>query len=236
MMSNVLKNRGVRLALVVVSGALLAACQHRQFTTSSFTPAPSGTSQYPISVERSEVKMTLEITPGMHELTPMQKSEVSAFITAYRRTAGGEIVVRAPSGTANESAARNAMVDIHTVLEDHGIPRNAVRFVPYGNGSAGSPPVILSYLGYKAVSSRCGNWTRNLSVTTHNRISPNFGCAAQRNLAAMVSDPRDLERARAMDPSSTERRDVVRDKYIKGEATETKDSGENGGTVSDIGQ
>lgn len=236
MMKNVSSTKGSRFAMLVVSTVLLSACQHERFTTNSFTPAPSVTSQYPISVERSEVKLDLDIAPGMHELTAMQKSEVSAFVAAYRRTAGGEIVVRAPSGTRNESAARNALVDIHAIIEDHGIPRGAVRYVPYGNGSAGSPPVTLSYLGYRAVASSCGNWTRNLAVTAHNRVGPNFGCAAQRNLAAQIADPRDLERVHAMDPSSSERRDVVRGKYIEGEVTSAKDPNESNGTVSDIGQ
>ena len=236
MKSSVLSNRSFRFAMVMVSGVLISACQQHQFTTSSFTPAPSGTDQYPISVERSEVKINLDIAPGMHELTIGQKAEVSAFISAYRRTAGGQIVVRAPSGTANESSARNALVDIHSIVENHGIPRNAIRYVPYGNGSAGNPPVVLSYLGYRAVSADCGNWTTNLSMTSHNRIAPNFGCAAQRNLATMVADPRDLARARAMDPSSTERRDVVRGKYIKGEITGAEDPNEGDGNVSEIGQ
>ncbi|MBZ0218789.1 MAG: CpaD family pilus assembly protein [Fimbriimonadaceae bacterium] len=230
-----MSTRGPRFALVTASAILLAACQQERFVTNSFTPAPSATEQYPISVERSEVKLNLDIMPGMHELTPMQKSEVSAFVATYRRTAGGEIVVRAPSGTANESAARNALIDIHAVLENHGIPRNAIRYVPYANGSAGSPPVILSYLGFKAVASDCRNWSRNLSVTAHNRISPNLGCASQHNLAAQIADPRDLERVRAMDPSSSERRDVVNGKYIQGEPTAAKESTDNNGTVSDIG-
>ncbi len=236
MMSDLLSKNGLRLALIIGAGALLGACQQRQFVTNSFNPAQTGTEQFPINVERSEVKLTLVVPAGVHELTPAQKSEVSAFVSAYRRTAGGQIVVRAPSGTSNESSARNALVDIHSILEDHGIPRNTIRFVPYGNGSAGNPPVVLSYLGYKAVSAECRNWTRNLSVTAHNRVSPNFGCAFQGNIAAMVDDPRDLERDRAMDPASSERRHVVHGKYVKGEITGADDPNDNNGSVSEVGQ
>ena len=231
-----LPNKGMKVAALLAAAVALTACQHRQFTTSSFTPAPAGTSQYPISVERSEVRLNLDVDPGMQGLTAVQRSQVSAFINGYRRSAGGQIVVRAPSGTTNESAARNALLDVNSVLEENHIPRNAVRFMPYGNGSTGNPPIVLSYLGYKAVSSSCGNWTSNLSLTTHNRISPNFGCASQRNLAAMVEDPRDLQRPRAMDPSSAERRDVVRGKYVKGEPTATESSDDNQGSVSEVGQ
>jgi len=236
MMSLTLRNGNIRVAAVLTATLLLAACQHRQFTTSSFTPAQTGSSQYPISVERSEVRLKLDVDPGGQGLTGAQRNQVSAFVNNYRQSAGGQIVVRAPSGTTNESAARNALIDVHAVLDEHHIPRQAVRFVPYGNGSGGNPPVVLSYLGYKAVSASCGNWTTNLAVTAHNRVSPNFGCATQRNIAAMVADPRDLERPRIMDPSSSERRVVVRGKYIRGESTATEEANDDDGSVSEVGQ
>ena len=50
-----------------------------------------------------------------------------------------------------------------------------------------------------------------------NRQYWNFGCASQRNLAAMVDNPADLVQPRGETPAYTARRSVAIDKYRKGE-------------------
>lgn len=223
-------------AIIVLTGFALTACKSMNEMNYTGSPALTGTQQYPISVERGEVTLSLDVAPGMHRLSSSQRAQVSAFISQYRRSAGGQLQIKAPSGTMNEMAALNAVADIRNVLGEHNIPSGAVRFAPYGNGTAGDPPVIISYMGFRAVASDCGNWSENLAVTTRNRLSPNFGCAYQHNLAAMVADPRDFERARPLGPASTERRGVVRDKYIRGEITGADTNDSDQGTVSEIGQ
>lgn len=225
-----------RAALIVLAGLSLSACKSLNESYFTGSVAQTGTEQYPISVERSEVNLALEVAPGTQRLTSSQRAQVSAFIGQFRRSAGGQLNIKAPSGTMNEMAALNAVADIRIVLNEHRIPPGAVQFTPYGNGSAGDPPVVISYMGYRAVASDCSNWSQNLSVTRANRLSPNFACAYQHNIAAMVSDPRDFERARPMDPASTERRGVVRDKYIRGEITAAETNDSDQGTVSEIGQ
>lgn len=225
-----------RAAIVVLAGLSVSACKSLHESRFTSSPYLSGTEQYPISVERSEVTLDLEVAPGTHRLTSNQQARVSAFVAQFRRSAGGQLNVKVPSGSANEIAALNAVADIKTILREHGIPDGAVHIAPYGSGYAGDPPVVISYLGYRAVASDCSNWSENLSVTTANRLSPNFGCAYQHNIAAQVADPRDLDRARPMDPASTERRSVVRDKYINGEPTAAQVSDDDQGTVSEIGE
>ncbi len=225
-----------RTAFVVFAGLALSACAAMRESNYTGSIAQTGTEQYPISVERGEVSLALDVAPGTQRLTTSQRAQVSTFISQYRRSAGGQLTVKAPSGTVNEMAALNAVADIRVVLAEHSIPQGAVRYTPYGNGSAGDPPVVISYLGYRAVASDCGNWSQNLAVTRDNRLSPNFACAYQYNIAAMVSDPRDFERARPMDPASTERRGVVRDKYIRGEVTAAETNDNDQGTISEIGQ
>ena len=58
-----------------------------------------------------------------------------------------------------------------------------------------------------------------LPRTTRNLPYPNFGCAQQRNLAALIANPADLLGPRTMEPADPERRAVVFDKYRQGEAT-----------------
>jgi pilus assembly protein CpaD len=54
-----------------------------------------------------------------------------------------------------------------------------------------------------------------------NRPYFNLGCATQRNLAAMIDNPADLEQPRAETPAYTARRDIAFDRYRKGTTTAT---------------
>jgi pilus assembly protein CpaD len=52
-----------------------------------------------------------------------------------------------------------------------------------------------------------------------NRHYYNFGCATQRNLAAMIDNPADLEQPRSETAAYTPRRSAAFEKYRKGEPT-----------------
>ena len=64
----------------------------------------------------------------------------------------------------------------------------------------------------------------NLAEQRDNGNYPNFGCATQRNLAVQVANPADLLGPRTESDRPGERRDVVWDKYVKGETTGAKKS------------
>ena len=49
-----------------------------------------------------------------------------------------------------------------------------------------------------------------------NKSYHNFGCATQRNLAAMIDNPADLEQPRSEIPAYTARRSAAFEKYRKG--------------------
>jgi pilus assembly protein CpaD len=63
---------------------------------------------------------------------------------------------------------------------------------------------------------------------------PNFGCATQHNLAAMVADPRDLVAPRRVDAADAQRRMTVLDKYRKGQTTPAEKTAAQSGTVADV--
>jgi pilus assembly protein CpaD len=64
---------------------------------------------------------------------------------------------------------------------------------------------------------------------------PEFGCSSQHNLAAIIEDPRDLERPRTLDKPDALRRSDMLQKYRKGQPTYTKrSSDEDSGQVSKV--
>lgn len=61
----------------------------------------------------------------------------------------------------------------------------------------------------------CDDWSEG----TRNGLAPNFGCAVQRNIGAMVADPRDLDQPRDGQATHSARDDAIIDKLNRGEAT-----------------
>jgi pilus assembly protein CpaD len=64
---------------------------------------------------------------------------------------------------------------------------------------------------------------------------PDFGCSNQHNLAAMVSDPRDLITPRGMGPSDATRRETVIGTYEKAQSTAAQKSADQSATLSNVG-
>jgi len=94
-------------------------------------------------------------------------------------------------------------------------------------------PIIVTKSG--AYAKDCGNWPKDLTETARNEQYENFGCAQQNNLAAMVANPKDLERPRKQSPADATRRSNVIDKYREGEATAAAEEAKQKVQISDVG-
>lgn len=226
-----------RLLLCLLAAGGLGACDRTDAV--QYAPRDLTVEQrYPIVLAEEPVVMELPVVPGSVSLTSGQRAEIAGFLRAYRTDASGPLVIRTPSGTRNEAAALSAVEEIRRIMAEVDVSQSAIKFRPY-SGSHGRgiyPPVILAYKGVKAVTAECGDWSENIAANYGNNPYPNYGCSSQRNLAAMASNPQDLERARSLDPASTERRQTVRDKYIQGEPTASRVQDEDKGTVSKVGK
>lgn len=227
--------RGLALcacSLVVLS---LAACQPRAERRVKGWMVADPTANHPIVVDRKETVMDLSVPPGSYGLTHNQKHDLRGFAYRFKsEDSGGVLVVRSPSGGANEIAAMRAMDDVRRVLRSAGVPPADSVFEAYSSAGVPSAPIRVSYMRHIAQPPACGDWSENLARDPGNRSYPNLGCATQRNLAAMVANPRDLVEPRGMTPRSSERRDVIWDKYIKGEATIAEKADEEKAKVSDV--
>lgn len=229
--------RGARLAatLVGVSVLLVAlgACKTTRNEEVRGWLFADPSQRHPIKVTEREVGIDLDVTAGGYGLTKLQVREAHDFVARYRSEGNGPLFVRAPSGGRNESAAMRALDDLRHVLKEERIPAASVVFEPYYGGS-GNAPLRLSFLRYYAQAPDCGNWPADVGREPQNQNAPNFACATQRNLAAMVANPRDLVEPRAMTPRSGERRDVAWGKWVRGEASAAERSAEERATASEV--
>jgi pilus assembly protein CpaD len=179
---------------------------------------------YPITVApRME---TLRV-PFNGNMSPDMDSRFVAFAKDYLENGNGAISISVPD---SDPEARRYFA---SRLSDLGVP--AWRIMIGNSETAGSAQdVELSYIRYAAEVAPCGDWSTNAADTASNMPPPNFGCATQHNLAAMVADPRDLVAPRGTDAADAQRRMTVLDKYRKGQSTPAEKTAEQSGAVADV--
>src|SRR5690606_33108943 len=122
------------------------------------------------------------------------------------------------------------------LIAREGIPAQTIVHKVYQARGQAAAPVIAAYEGHRAIAPECGHWPVNVAENFSNMPAPNFGCAQQANLAAMVANPRDLAVPRASTPADTMRRMTVYDAYRKGVSSATERTSQETGTASEVGQ
>lgn len=183
--------------------------------------------RHPIMVSQEPSTLNVSVARGSQGLTPQQRAEVIDFTSKYRSSDAGNsrLVVSVPSGAANEVAAMNAAEDVRSLLLQGGFPESAVSVEAYHDAAGTQPPLRIAYMRYVAKGPECGHdWSENLASSSRNVGHPDFGCATQHNLAAMVANPADLLGPRTSTERYGERRDKVMEAWTKGEVTGAKKS------------
>jgi pilus assembly protein CpaD len=221
------------IARALVAGALaatLASCNTTQDVVTGSVP-DDYRQRHPIVLKEGERTVLIFVGTNRGGLTPAQRADVLAFANAWRKEATGGIVIDVPSGTSNEVAAGEAVHEANAILAAAGVPPQGISVRPYSPAHPGAfAAVRLTYSRMTAQAGQCGLWPKDLGPSNfdynENRTWWNFGCAQQRNLAAMVDNPADLVQPRGEDPAYTARRTVVLDKYRKGDNTQTNYPGQ----------
>ena len=102
--------------------------------------------------------------------------------------------------------------------------------------------IRLIYPKISAIAGPCGLWPDDLGPSIKNKSyfenKPyyNFGCAYQRNMAAMIDNPSDLVQPRSETPAYTTRRTTAFEKYRKGTSTATNYPEADRAKLSDTGK
>ena len=165
---------------------------------------------------------------GAQGLSPHQRAQVAEFVDRYRNGDSGnsKMVISAPSGAPNEVAAMQAVAEIRHLIRSAGFDETSVSVEAYHEEKDPQPPIRVSYLRFVAEGPDCGRWPTNLAHEPNNLPYPNLGCATQRNFAAQVANPADLLGPRSSTPAAGERRQVIWDKYNKGDSTISQKQGD----------
>jgi pilus assembly protein CpaD len=233
----------LRAAFAAACAALLCGC----VTDQQVAGAPAAPTDYrlrhPITISERDQTFQLFIGANRGSLTPEQRAELLAFGQSWRDHATGGVIVDLPVGTVNERSSAAALPEIGSILAATGVPPQSVAVRKYHASAGTLATVRISYPRITADAGPCGVWPEDMGPSWNrdyfeNQPHWNFGCATQRNLAAMVADPADLVQPRAETPAYTMRRTTVMEKYRTGQPTATtiQNVTPTAGRLSDVGQ
>ncbi len=201
----------------------LTACLLTTVITLTACAAPSRTLKpthlrNTIQVAESIERLELYTRPNGLELSARDKLAVSQFLDGYARSGDGPLYINRPASAVSGLGTQQAESVIRGLMAQGGLNPAAVQTGQY-NSQAGDPvPVVVSYRTLRAIPQDCRT-LGNLTDTFSNQPHSNFGCFQSANLAAMITDPRQLLEPYTSGQPNAQRRQVIYDRYIEGVVT-----------------
>ncbi|MBI2718018.1 MAG: CpaD family pilus assembly protein [Rhizobiales bacterium] len=195
-------------ALLLGASLLLAGCQSTNPADEMGYQSQAFYDRYPIKVAKAPIKVGVVAKSG--SLRPEQVNAVVNFARDARDNAQSRVAIKWPSGSAK---SRQVAIDIAQLLVDEGVPQSMIKATSYPGGA--TEPIQMSFERKVAVTRECGDWSQNLANDSSNGPYPNFGCAYQNNIAALVANPEDFEHPRATSPVLASNRTEVMKVFIK---------------------
>jgi pilus assembly protein CpaD len=236
------RSRSLSMAGVLVGVAvILGACAHHEEVTSS---VPNDYRlRHPIAIQEADRSIVIFVGHGRGGLSASERSDVVGLAQSWLHEGTGTIVADVPVKTSNAAAAADAFREINALLVAAGVPPRGISVHRYHPDDPRQMATIrLNYPKISAVAGPCGLWPEDLGPAINNKgyleNKPyyNFGCAYQRNMAAMVDNPSDLVQPRPETTAYTVRRTEAFEKYRKGTATATVYPDAEKAKLSDTGK
>jgi pilus assembly protein CpaD len=221
--------RTARIAVALIGiGLSLGACMHDDPVVTTAGIPDDYRQRHPIAIEEANHSIVVFVGQGRGGLSADQRADVMYLAQTWAHEGTGSIGVDVPVDTPNARAAADAFREIRSTLAAAGVPPRGVVVRQYHpEDQRHLAPIRLTYSKMKAVAGPCGLWPDDLGPSVknptyfENKDYYNFGCAYQRNMAAMVDNPSDLVQPRPETPPYTARRSEAFEKYRKGQTTAT---------------
>jgi len=230
------------MASLAILCALLASCAEAPLAPLSsstaakkvnptYDPRPATPlSQYRASTEELDGQIALAPhTSG--QLSEAQKTALKTLVTKVASLSEGAFVLRIAGPDPESGDAAMTAQAAADQLRALGVSTDRISFGRYDAPQRGGP-VQISYSAFAAIGPNCKKGWDDFSATGENNVTRHFGCATASNLAAMIADPRDLQRPAAETSADATRRINVLGKYRKGETTSTSKDDQASGAVS----
>jgi pilus assembly protein CpaD len=242
-------HRTLRLAGAMIGlSVILGACS--ETTGGIATPTAAAVQvpedyrlRHPIAIQEADRSIVIFVGHARGGLSATQRADVAGLARAWVADGTGAIVVDVPVNTPNARAAESAFQEARSLLQAGGVPANGIKLRHYTPDDLRTLATVrLTYPRIAAVAGPCGLWPEDLGPSIknpsyfENKSYHNFGCAYQRNMAAMVANPSDLVQPRPESPAYTIRRTEGFEKYRKGASTATDYPESDKAKLSDTGK
>ncbi|WP_027521685.1 CpaD family pilus assembly protein [Bradyrhizobium sp. Ec3.3] len=222
------RNSALRVSSALVGIAIaLGACTHTDEAVTASIP-DDFKQRHPIAIEEQNRSIVVFVGHARGGLTAAQRADVMGLASTWTHEGTGAIHIDVPTDTPNARPAAESLREIQAMLAAAGVPPRGVlvrRYRP--EDPRFLPPIRLTYSRIAAVAGPCGLWPEDIGPSSknprwfENKSYYNFGCSYQRNMAAMIDNPSDLEQPRPETPAYTMRRSEAFEKYRKGQTTAT---------------
>ena len=238
------RSRAFRMAGALIGVAVvLGACKHTEEVPPTAAAPDDYRLRHPIAIQEKDRSIVVFVGNSRGGLTALQRVDVMALAQTWIREGTGAISIDMPVGTPNARAATDSLREIQAVFAAAGVPPRAVNVRQYHPEDPRHMAAIrLNYPRIAATAGPCGLWPEDIGPGYKNKSYYdnkqyyNFGCASQRNLAALVDNPSDLEQPRPETPAYTARRTAAFEKYRKGAPTTTTYPEADRAKLSDVGK
>jgi pilus assembly protein CpaD len=237
-----------RKRAIPVAGALigiavaLGACTHTNEEVTASIPNDYRL-RHPIAIQEADQSVVIFVGHARGGLSASQRADVMGLAQTWLREGTGAINADVPVDTRNARAAADSIREIQALLASAGVPPRGLvvhRYRPQDPRQMAA--IRLNYPRISAVAGPCGLWPEDLGPSIKNKgyydNKPyyNFGCAYQRNMAAMIDNPSDLVQPRPETPAYAPRRNTAFEKYRKGTTTTTTYPEADKAKLSDTGK
>jgi pilus assembly protein CpaD len=163
------------LALALTLGLGLAGCGGMPTNASLYSM------KQPV-VERTNFTLDVQTNPGGLAISEQQR--LNGWFEAMNLRYGDRISVEDPSQNPAVANAVNDLAGRYGLIVNNVAPTTAGMLPP------GQARVVVTRS--TASVPGCPDWSAKSDMNYLNAASPNYGCAVNSNLAAMVADPQDL--------------------------------------------
>jgi pilus assembly protein CpaD len=222
------RQRVFRIAGALVGLAMvLGACTHTEEAVTASIPDDYRL-RHPIAIQEADRSVVIFVGHARGGLSASQRADVMYLAQTWLHEGTGAISADVPVDTPNARAAADSFREIQALLSAAGVPPRGIVVRHYHPDDPRTMAAIrLNYPKISAVAGPCGLWPEDLGPSIKNKgyydnkQYYNYGCAYQRNMAAMVDNPSDLVQPRPETPAYTQRRTEAFEKYRKGSTTAT---------------
>jgi pilus assembly protein CpaD len=237
------RKRSFRIAGALVGLAVvLGACTHTDEMTTASIPEDYRL-RHPIAIQETERAVVIFVGHARGGLSATQRADVMGLAQIWLQEGTGAIIADMPIGTPNSHAVADSLHEIQALLSAAGVPPRGLVVRNYHAADPRQMATIrLNYPKISAVVGPCGLWPEDLGPSIkdksylENKSYYNFGCAYQRDMAAMIDNPSDLVQPRPETPAYTIRRTEGFEKYRKGNPTTTSYPEADKAKLSDTGK